>query len=57
MSDTLTPEEAARKIVADLLPDLPPERQSAVREAIESAMQDWGNLVGSVESESFRFEH
>lgn len=42
---TLTPDEAAKKIVDDLLSDLPLERQQAVREAIEKRMGEWGNLV------------
>jgi hypothetical protein len=50
--DTLTPVEAAAKIVADLLADLPEERKVQIREAIEAAMQDWGDLTSSVASES-----
>lgn len=50
--DILTPDEAAKKIVAELLSDLPPERQEAVRLAIDDAISTWGNLTSSTATES-----
>jgi hypothetical protein len=49
---TLTPNEAAKKIVAELLSDLPTERQESVMNAIKVRMSDWGDLTSSVASES-----
>lgn len=57
MSDPLIPEEAAKKIVADLLSDLSTDRQDAVRKAIERWGTEWADLIGSVAHESARYEH
>ncbi len=48
----LTPDEASTAIVEGLLADLPADRKVIVRAAIEEWGSDWGNLVGSVASES-----
>lgn len=54
MEDTLTPDVAAAKIVADLLSDLSEERRRLVGEAIEAAIREWGELVGAT---SLEFTH
>jgi hypothetical protein len=52
MADALDPSEAAQKIVSELLSDLPPEKQEAVRAAIETAMEAWADFVSGVVAES-----
>ncbi len=42
----MTPEKAAAKIVRELLADLPPKRQKAVRKVIEEYAVEWGDLMG-----------
>jgi len=41
----MTPQDAARAIVDDLLSDLPLGRQQEVVDAIEAWGGEWGNLV------------
>ena len=48
----MTPEKAAAKIVRDLLSDLTPKRQKAVRKAIEEYASEWGDISGACAYES-----
>ena len=48
MANPLPPEEAAAKIVADLLPDLSPGKALEVASAIEDWGREWGDLVAAV---------
>ena len=51
----VTPDEAAAMIVAELLSDLPPERQGHVREAIGEWGCAWGSSVSSTDAESSHY--
>lgn len=48
-SDTLTPSNAAAKIVEDHCPELASDRRTALIEAIEAAIIAWGDLTSSNE--------
>lgn len=53
IDESLTPEETAAKIVAELCPDISAERQAKLREAIESAVYDWGYSMSNGVCASF----
>jgi hypothetical protein len=47
-----TPEDAASHIVDRHCADWPEARKASLREAIQDAMSDWGDLTASVEAQS-----
>lgn len=47
-----TPKNSARRIVRELLPELPPERATVIVDEIDRAIGEWMNLAASVEAQS-----